>query len=551
MSQHEEMGENENTKRESSSIPDTVEHPSDIIGEWGPMQRAIMICLLIIYIVAPFNNIHIVFTAPNADFYCVDTDPKTNLQVNLTNSCKIGNQSDSPVCTKFDHDRSFHLKTLVNTFDLVCDKAWYPSFAQSCHQFGYAVSGILLGIISDRYGRFFCAKLAITLEILAGFGQAFSPDIYVYFFTRFLVGVAGFSRFLNGHVLLAEWVGPKIRGKMSIIYEVGWLVGEMLLPWAYYFVPDYVTVQVAVTCFEIIVFIGYIFVIKESPRWQMTHGRYEEAQATLKKAALEKGILSETEIDRRIQLLKEYTIREEEELKQQKMNKLSLLDFFKDPKLLKITVILCYSRFCLALIGYGSFLNIGNLGGSLHMNVFFGSISSVVSNIIMYFLIQRMDRRTLMQTGIVAKCFSLLGLLCCSFHDVLIPGRILFYNLSSIAGWLTLITMYIYITEFFPTTMRQTAHGICSFFARVGSVIAPFVKELTLATSLAVPVALFVFLAATCAFLWIFLPDTTDIELPDTILQTKRVEEEAAIQHNRKLSRMMSIKSNDLEMKER
>ena len=233
------------------------------------------------------------------------------------------------------------------------------------------------------------------------------------------------------------------------------------------------------------------------------------------------------------------------------MDKLSLLQFFKDPKLLKTTAILCYSRSCLAFIGYGAFLNIGNLGGSVYMNVFFGSISGVFSIFIMYFLIQRIHRRTLMQIGIVTNCFSLLGLFCCSFHDALIPGRILFYNLSSITSWIAAGTMGIYTTEFFPTTMRQTAHGIVSVFGRTGSITASFVKELTLATSLAVPFALFVFLAATCAFLWMFLPDTTDIQLPDTILQTKKVEEQATIQHNRKLSRMMSLKSNDLEMKER
>ena len=91
-----------------------IEHPSDVIGGFGPMQRTIIIWLIVCFMVAPFNNHHIVFTAPKADFYCVDTDPRTNLQVNLTNSCKIGNQSDSPVCTKFGCSVSIGPYTLYN-----------------------------------------------------------------------------------------------------------------------------------------------------------------------------------------------------------------------------------------------------------------------------------------------------------------------------------------------------------------------------------------------------------------------------------------------------
>ena len=293
-----------------------IEHPSDIIGGFGPLQQNILIYLIVMYMVAPFNNNHIVFTAPKADFYCVDIDPRTGNTVNLTNSCTVGNYSGAPLCTKFEHDRSFHKRTLVNTFDLVCSKAWYPSFSQTMHQFGYAVSGILLGVISDKKGRFFCAKLAICLEIIAGLGQAFSPNIYFYFITRFLIGIAAYGRFLNGYVLVAEWVGPKIRGKMSAVYELGWFVGKILLPLVYYYVPDYFAVQLGTTGYETLLFIGYIYIVKESPRWQLTHGKFDEAKDILKKTALRKGKYTEKEIDERIEKLTDFTLKEHEKLRQ-------------------------------------------------------------------------------------------------------------------------------------------------------------------------------------------------------------------------------------------
>jgi OCT family organic cation transporter-like MFS transporter 4/5 len=517
-------------KRDPENKDEAIEHISDIIGQFGPMQRRIILYLILIYCIAPFHFSDSIFSAPIADFYCVDIDPQTGVQVNLTNSCRIGNDSGAPPCRVFDHDRTFHQKTLVNTFDLVCEKSWYPSLAQSLHQLGFAVSGLLLGAISDKYGRVNCSYLAIILEIIAGYSQVLAPNIYVYFVARFFIGFSMYGRFLNGYVLIAEWVGPKIRGRMAAVQEAGWCLGDIFLPWIYYFVPNYYQVESTVATVELVLFIGYIFVIKESPRWQLIHGRYEEAEQTLRQAAREKALYSDEEINRRIQKLEEFTKKEQEAIEKQQLGNNSIIrnvvSVWKDKKLLKTALILYFSWFSLGLVGFGAFFNIGNLGGSLHLNVFFSSCSGVVSVILLYFVIQRFDRLSLMRTILTVKAFIFVLLFGCTFHDWLLYPRILFYNISSIAGWLEYGIIYIYTTEFFPTTMRQSSIGICSIFARIGSMIAPFIKELTLATHLAVPYVLFILMTFTSCFLWTLVPNTTDIELPDTILHSKKVEEE-------------------------
>ena len=313
---------------------------------------------------------------------------------------------------------------------------------------------------------------------------------------------------------------------MAALYDVGWCFGDLTIAWVYYFVPNYVKVHTAIAVLESCLLIGYVFVVKESPRWQLTHGRFEEAEATLKEAALEKGVYSESEIDRRIKKLKEFTLKEQEIIEKQQLDKTSILDVWKDKRLLKTSLILYFSWFSVALVAYGAFLNIGNLGGSLHVNVFLNAISGVISTGVLYFIIRKFERRQLMRWILGMKALLLLFLLSCSFHDALIPFRIFFFNVSGIAGWLEYGVIYVYTTEFFPTTMRQTSLGICSIFARVGSMIAPFIKELTLATHLAVPFILFIVLALTSSLLWMLLPNTTDIELPDSIFHSKKVEEE-------------------------
>jgi len=416
------------------------------------------------------------------------------------------------------------------------------------HQVGYAVSGFGLGMISDRYGRFFCAKLAICLEILAGLSLAFSPNIYLYFVARFFVGVAAYGRFLNGYVLLAEWVGPKLRGRISILYETGWISGKMILSGLFYLVPDYFAVQIGIAIFEVIVFVPYLFIVKESPRWQLTHDKFIEAEEVLKKAAKERGEFTEEQTNERFQILKANIIQEQEDLKREHLDSPSVFDVWKIPQLLKISLILYFSWFANAFEAYASFLNIGNLGGSVHMNVFFLAWAEVVCQVILLVLIRRLERKILLVSAVIVKTILITCIFLCSFHDSLTTLRIIFFILTTIAQGITFQTVYIYTTESFPTTLRQTSLGTCSIFARIGSIIAPFAKELTNATHFAVPIAIFFVLSTTNAILLMLLPDTTDIQLPDNIFQTKAVAEDEKIQ-SRRTSRIGSLPHELVELK--
>ena len=521
---------NNSTDKTDKSIEDDneIEHPSDVIGGWGPTQQRVVISIVLVYMIAPFSKNNIVYTAPsNVDFYCVDIDPMTNTSVYLKNSCTIGNYSGAPKCTKFEHDTSFHKRTLINTFDLVCDKSWYPSFAQSIYQMGFAVSGILLGVISDKYGRFFASKIAIGLEIIAGFAQAFAPTIYYFWCARFFMGIAAYGRFLNGYILISEWVGPNLRGKFSsVIYEIGGLLGSCFFLAAFYFYPDYVAIEKTVRIVEIFMLIGFMLVAKESPRWLLTHGKWTEAKELLKSAALETGKYQEDEIDRRIEALKEYTLKEQQKLEKENKEKASVFDIWKDPKLLKTSLILYFSWFSLAFIGYASGLNVGQLGISIYGISLFNKIVAVPSMCLTYWLIGRFERKTLGRSVLYVMATCIFGSLLCALHPSLVIPLVLFGRVYETSNTITFLTLYMMTAEFFPTSMRQTSMGICSLFGRIGSVVAPFIKELTIATSLWVPFAIFFGLTCVTATLWLLLPETMDIQLPDNVLQSKRVEEE-------------------------
>ena len=77
--------------------------------------------------------------------------------------------------------------------------------------------------------------------------------------------------------------------------------------------------------------------------------------------------------------------------------------------------------------------------------------------------------------------------------------------------------VYQYATEIFPTVVRNAGLGSCSFFSRIGSIIAPFIgREVALLSPVA-PLLIFGITSVLAGLLTLLLPETKDRLSPDTI----------------------------------
>ena len=500
-------------------------HPSDVIGNWGPMQQVTFIVLSFTCIMAPFSNSGTYLYTPKLNFKChyYDSD---DLLINLNNTCSYNNSlGQETKCTNFSYDHSFYTRTLIEQFDMVCDHSWYSSFSLSIHQIGYGISGVAIGYLSDRYGRLFAARASIILEIFAGFGQAFAPTMYWFWFSRLFIGIAAYGRFLTGYVLIMEWIGPKYRATCTILYDIGWQIGYTILLIYYYTVPDYKIIQISASLFEILILMIFCLTMNESPRWLMTHDRMEEAEKLLTKAA--KPSLSEAEAKKRVASVVRHAkqeISEEKNVKDQ-----TVIDIWKVPILLKLSLILYYTWFAHAFIGYASFFSTESLSGNVFMNLTIVHISDCVCFLVIAAVFNRLPRKNTLIWGMFAEVigisFMLTASLSATLRDYMMIPNIFFRSCITLVAQM----YYLYTAETFPTTMRQASMGMCSIFARVGSTSAPFVRELTAATSLSFTICVFLTFTLINLILVLFIPDTGKIEIADTIGQKKK--EVETVQH--------------------
>lgn len=77
-------------------------------------------------------------------------------------------------------------------------------------------------------------------------------------------------------------------------------------------------------------------------------------------------------------------------------------------------------------------------------------------------------------------------------------------------------TIYIYTSELFPTVVRNMAMGSSSMSMRIGSMIAPFVSNLSLTVSW-LPTLIFGFAPIAAGIVCLLLPETKGTTLPDSL----------------------------------
>ena len=151
----------------------------------------------------------------------------------------------------------------------------------------------------------------------------------------------------------------------------------------------------------------------------------------------------------------------------------------------------------------------------------------LVTNTFLLVIVNYFERRRLMIAGISVEVLSLTCLLAASFSEEAVVYRVISSCFLRASMQIVYEVNYLYTAETFPTAIRQASMGTCSVFARIGSIVSPFVKELTLATSLSASSALYLSFATVNLLLVHLIPESRKLDIPDTIHQKKDVKSEA------------------------
>ncbi|XP_023218037.1 organic cation transporter protein-like [Centruroides sculpturatus] len=496
-------------KKEDSSNDIT-----NVFGKNGKWQKITFLISSVISIFSAWNNLVVAFFAPNINYWCAD-HPNGTEETNRTSpgehQCEFmgpDNKSKIP-CTEMEYDHSFYRSTIIEEWDLVCENEWLISVSQSVYMAGYMTSMLVFGQLSDRFGRRPIFFTALGILLVSNVACLFANHFIVFTILRFFISLGVSGAGATSFVILMETVGPEFRSAYGLGYNFGWALGYILLPGIAWWLRDWFYIQMAITipCF---VLVASWWFISESPRWLLTNNRFDKAEKVVTTAAKKnnKNLMEAKNAFKQIR-------NNLEKAEAPKKTQATIFSLLRTPNMRKKTLNLYFCWFVNSFIYFGLSLNTNDLGGNPFINFFIAGAIEFPAYVVSIFVIRIFGRRIpQMATMVIGGMACVLTI---PIGDDLLWLKISLAMIGKFCITASFGIVYVFSAEIYPTVVRNVGVGSSSTCARIGSMVAPFVKELGKATKPEVPYAVYGGLSVVSGLLVLLLPETHQCSLPDTI----------------------------------
>ncbi|XP_053615863.1 organic cation transporter protein-like [Plodia interpunctella] len=514
---------------------------SQLVGQFGTWQLILFLSVFLVKLSSAWVQMAILFLTPKFTFHCtqfaensmVSTDLTSNSTDFFTNSTDFASKSTDFVsnstdfvsnstflaevskcykdCVNYEYDTSPMDSTIISEWDLVCERNWLASFTQMVLQSGILIGSIVFGFLSDRYGRKKTFLAAVTITAIVGFAIPFSPNYITFTILRFVSGFGCAGTMVVSFVLIMETVGPDYRELLGCTYQFPFIFGHMSIPLFAYYFRDWQTYSLAMAVPQAL-YLGYFFVLTESPRWLVSVGRVEQATAIVKRAAAINNRPT-TKIEETLTKLSQ-DMRAASE--QPKPNYSAL---FQRALLCK-TLCCCFLWLITGTTYFGFNQYISQSSSDPFISVAAAGAIQLPGVFLSMWLLKHLGRK---KTTILFFFLGGIFILALGYVPKIFWLTLTLGSLGVSCAGAVACTIYIYTTELFPTVVRNMAMGASSTSMRVGSMIAPFISNLSMTVPW-LPTVIFGLAPITAGFVCFILPETRGKSLPDTLEDVKSSE---------------------------
>ncbi|CAN7938656.1 unnamed protein product, partial [Ixodes hexagonus] len=390
------------------------------------------------------------FAASKTAFWCRnDTDDERNIVNGVVTNC------DS---WYFDH--SVFSWTLVEEWNLVCERSWLRPLSQSLYLTGMLFGNLIFSHVSDRFGRKVSVLLSSAMMLIFGFLGAFSSSLAMFNATRFLAslgtgGIQSTSVTLSAtalpfelRVLLSRSIGDE-----ALLLAVRYL----------HFVQTW-RLQLTIKIIEAYGNFAYRFV-PESPRWLLTRGRGESAMKEIRRAAKINKYLPPD--------LPQISKMFRHQGTGTRPKALTLFDLIKGPKLRIYTFVLWYTFFAQRILYFHLSFAAALIGGNVFLNYAIVQLMELPGKFLGILATIFFPRKICLISFFFSAAIAFL--LALAFSGDSIWGMVAICAVSMLFVSANLELLCVYSAEVFPTSVRTMGVGSAYMASRVGSALAPFV----------------------------------------------------------------------------
>ncbi|XP_059506605.1 organic cation/carnitine transporter 2-like isoform X1 [Stegostoma tigrinum] len=516
------------------------------LGEWGPFQILTFLLLSLSVFPNGFGGMSIVFVGDIPEHRCFipgnlnlseawmnRTIPLEQAQGKLQyskcrryrldvirnlseifpdpDSVNISEVEQEPCLDGWVYSKDQYISTIVSEWDLVCNDDWKMPFSMSIYFLGVLVGSLVSGMLSDRFGR--KAVLFGTMAVQTSFNvlQVFSSSWEIFCLINFLIGIGQISNYVAAFVLGSELLGKSIRITYCTLgIGISYACGYMFLPLVAYFIRSWQVLLLTLSLVGLM-YIPLWWFIYESPRWLLSKGRVQEAEAIFQHIAKKNGLTLPEVLFNDLEL---------ESIKDKNIKSFPISHLVKTHNIRSITIISLIVWLILAIGYYGLSLNTPNLHGDDYLNCFFAGAIEIPANLAAWLFLQKFSRKlslsgSLFFGGIVLFFIQLIP------PSVSILATVL-VMVGKLANTCAFTIIYTYTAELYATVIRNTGVGVSLMASRLGSILSPYFLFLGVYYEF-LPYILMGSLTILSAILILLLPETNNFPLPNTIDQMQRM----------------------------
>ncbi|XP_075692934.1 solute carrier family 22 member 6-B-like [Rhinoderma darwinii] len=436
--------------------------------------------------------------------------------LNVLNYNFTSNTSDleTEMCADgYMYDDTEFSSTIINKWDLVCNRRRMRQLAQSIYMAGVLVGSIVFGGLSDKFGRRPLNIWSNFQMFVTGICASVAPNYIVYCVFRFLTGTALSGIILNSYSLIVEWIPTESRTFTSTASGYCYTIGQLVLVGLGFLIEDWRMLQLAASLPFLIYFL-YTWWIPESSRWLVLGGKYEQAIKDLKKVAKINGKVEEGE------KLSVETIKYDmqREINAACGKNYSVLDLIKTPVVRRISFCICCTWFSTSFAYYGLAMDLQKFGFRIYIiQVIFGTVD-IPAKFLSYFVLTYIGRRVLQAGSLILAGIAILVNIFVPEEFQSVRTSMAVFGKGCLAA--SFNCLFLYTGELYPTVIRQSGMGLGTMMARLGGIVAPLI-QMTADYYLHLPLIIYSLCPIVSGITTCFLPETLGLPLPETIQEVE------------------------------
>lgn len=337
---------------------------------------------------------------------------------------------------------------------------------------GIFFGGGIFGWLTDKIGRhkmYIADLIALALfSVLNGF----ATEIWQVVLCRFFLGMAIGADYPIATSLLAEFLPKKHRGRLlgatfvvwaigaAVAYAVGYLLRDMG--------PDAWRVMVASPAIFAIITLLFRLGTPESPRWLLSRGRRDEADAVIKKVYGQQYGLADIASD------SEGSAKQGKFLdifRGQFLKRTLFVSIFWTAQVIPLFAVYTFAPDLLHSMGLTGDANL--YGGSFLISMLF-----VVGGVPGLWLVEKIGRRKLLlwSFGVIVVALAIPAFI----PDVQAAPLFIALAIFALASGASSFLEVVYPNELFPTEVRATAVGFGTAISRVGSAASTYLMPVAI-----------------------------------------------------------------------